>query len=490
MKPIYPFMGLAALCSIPGMAQERPNFLIIQCDHLTQRVVGAYGETIGCTPSIDQVASQGVIFANAYVGCPLSQPSRAALWSGMMPHQTNVRSNSSEPINPRLPENIPTLGSLFSESGYEAMHFGKTHDMGSLRGFKHKSPVPQPFTDPEFPVNNDSFLDVGTCKDAVAYLSNPPQEPFICIADFQNPHNICGYVGENKGTPVNQPFSGMLPELPANFEVTDWNNVPTPVQYICCSHRRMTQASHWSEDNYRHYIAAFQHYTKMVSRQIESVLNALYSTPAGQNTIVVIMADHGDGMASHRMVTKQISFYEEVTNVPFIFAGPGIKRQKKPVVNILTQPTIDLLPTLCELAGISVPDEKPGISLAPTLKGEKQSRKHPYAVSEWHSEYEVIVTPGRMVRGPRYKYTHYLECGDEELYDLKKDPGERNNLARNPKYAKVLAKHHGMLDDYIIRTNDDYRTLKVDADKRWRSHAPGYPNHEGPGEGDVRNKNK
>lgn len=490
MKPIYPFMGLAALCSIPGMAQERPNFLIIQCDHLTQRVVGAYGETIGCTPSIDQVASQGVIFANAYVGCPLSQPSRAALWSGMMPHQTNVRSNSSEPINPRLPENIPTLGSLFSESGYEAMHFGKTHDMGSLRGFKHKSPVPQPFTDPEFPVNNDSFLDVGTCKDAVAYLSNPPQEPFICIADFQNPHNICGYVGENKGTPVNQPVSGMLPELPANFEVTDWNNVPTPVQYICCSHRRMTQASHWSEDNYRHYIAAFQHYTKMVSRQIESVLNALYSTPAGQNTIVVIMADHGDGMASHRMVTKQISFYEEVTNVPFIFAGPGIKRQKKPVVNILTQPTIDLLPTLCELAGISVPDEKPGISLAPTLKGEKQSRKHPYAVSEWHSEYEVIVTPGRMVRGPRYKYTHYLECGDEELYDLKKDPGERNNLARNPKYAKVLAKHRGMLDDYIIRTNDDYRTLKVDADKRWRSHAPGYPNHEGPGEGDVRNKNK
>ena len=51
--------------------------------------------------------------------------------------QTNVRSNSSEPINPRIPENVPTLGSLFSENGYEAVHFGKTHDMGSLRGFKH-----------------------------------------------------------------------------------------------------------------------------------------------------------------------------------------------------------------------------------------------------------------------------------------------------------------------------------------------------------------
>lgn len=95
------------------MPQEKPNFLIIQCDHLTQRVVGAYGQTQGCTLPIDEVASRGVIFSNAYVGCPLSQPSRAALWSGMMPHQTNVRSNSSEPINPRIPENVPTLGSLF-----------------------------------------------------------------------------------------------------------------------------------------------------------------------------------------------------------------------------------------------------------------------------------------------------------------------------------------------------------------------------------------
>ncbi len=295
MKTIYPFMGLA-LCGAAAQAQEKPNFLIIQCDHLTQRVVGAYGHTQGCTLPIDEVASRGVIFSNAYVGCPLSQPSRAALWSGMMPHQTNVRSNSSEPVNTRLPENVPTLGSLFSENGYEAVHFGKTHDMGSLRGFKHKEPVAKPFTDPEFPVNNDSFLDVGTCEDAVAYLSNPPKEPFICIADFQNPHNICGFIGENAGVHTDRPISGPLPELPDNFDVEDWSNIPTPVQYICCSHRRMTQAAHWNEENYRHYIAAFQHYTKMVSKQVDSVLKALYSTPAGRNTIVVIMADHGDGM--------------------------------------------------------------------------------------------------------------------------------------------------------------------------------------------------
>ncbi len=114
-----------------------------------------------------------------------------------------------------------------------------------------------------------------------------------------------------------------------------------------------------------------------------------------------------------------------MTNVPFIFAGPGIKQQKKPVDHLLTQPTLDLLPTLCDLAGIAVPAEKKaGISLAPTLRGEKQQESHPYVVSEWHSEYmNTSLLPGRMVRGPRYKYTHYLEGNGEELYDMKKRPG-------------------------------------------------------------------
>lgn len=487
MKTLYPFMGLA-LCSLPAMAQQSPNFLIIQCDHLTQRVVGAYGAAPTCTPPVDRIAARGVVFANAYVGCPLSQPSRAALWSGLMPHQTNVRSNSDIHINPPLPDTIPTLGSLLSGHGYEAVHFGKTHDMGALRGFRHKEPIAKPFTDPEFPVNNDSFLDVGTCEDAVAYLSNPHKEPFICIADFQNPHNICGYVGENKGEHIDKPVSEPLPDLPANFEVENWKNLPLPIQYICCSHRRMMQAAHWNEENYRHYMAAFQHYTRMVAKQIDSVLQALYSTPAGQNTIVIILADHGDGMGSHRMVTKQVSFYEEMTNVPFIIAGPGIQPRQKPVDELLTQPTLDLLPTLCDLAGIQVPPGKPGISLAPFLKGGKQEKQHPYVVSEWHSEYEVTVSPGRMIRTPKYKYTHYLEGNGEELYDLQTDKGEKHNLAHDPRYAGILTEHRALLDDYIYRTHDDYRHLKVDTDKRWRSHTPGYPNHEGPCARDIINR--
>ncbi len=480
MKNIHSLLTFSgATFSLLAMqAQERPNILIIQCDQMAQWVVGAYGQTKSITPVIDSIASQGVRFSRAYIGCPLSQPSRCALWSGMMPHQTNVRSNSAEPLNKRISDKIPTLGSLFSENGYLAVHFGKCHDMGSLRGFIHKEPVGKPFTDSQFPVNSDSFKDVGTCQDAVNFLNNPPRQPFICIADFQNPHNICGFVGCYPGVHSNPPFDGELPPLPSNFEVRNWQSLPIPIQYICCTHRRLTQASHWSPDNYRYYLAAYQHYTKMVCKQIEQVINALKSTSAAKNTIIIIMADHGDGIAAHRMVTKQVSFYDEVTNVPFIISGPGVIARRN-AIEELVQPTTDLLPTLCELAGISVPKGKLGISLCPLLKGNKLPVSHRYVTSEWHTEYDYAISPGRMIRTNRYKYTSYLEGKGEELYDMKKDPKEQTNLAKNPKYKKIVKEHRALLNDYVQKTKDDFFTLKVQVDKEFRTHKLGYPHHEG-----------
>lgn len=454
----------------------KPNFLIIQCDQLSQKVIGAYGSSYGLTPVIDEYARKGVVFANSYVGCPLSQPSRAGLWTGMMPHQTGVKSNSPSPINSIIPDSIETLGDLFTLNGYEAVHFGKTHDMGSLRGFMHKEPIPESFTDNDFFVNKDSYLDVGTRKDAVDYLAKPHDQPFICIVDFQNPHNICGFVGANEYTHIDSLQAVNFPELPHNFEIKDWNNLPIPVQYLCCSHRRLEQASHWKKENYRYYLAAYLHYTKMVMEQIQYVIDALNSSPEKENTIIVFLADHGDGMAAHRMVTKSTVFYEEIINVPFIISGPGIKSRKKPIKEILVSPTLDLLPTLCDLAGIEIPPSKQGISLLPILKGEKQIKKRQYVVSEWHSEYDKIITPGRMIRSRRYKYIHYLEGDGEELYDLEKDPGEIYNLITSLRHRSILEEHRRMFDDYLFSTNDNYRQLEIKVDRK--KHKLGYFNHE------------
>lgn len=478
MKKAFTLLTVPLSVTMMAATSNRPNILIIQCDHLAQRALSIYGGQWNCASVIDSIASQGVAFSNAYVGCPLSQPSRAAMWTGLMPHQTQVRSNSFQSDYPVIPSTVTTLGDLFSLNGYNAVHFGKTHDRDALRGFKHKEPKEEKFVDPNFPVNGDSFRDIGTCKDVVHFLNTSTSDkPFICVADFENPHNICGFVGANAGEHLDKPIPFELPNLPDNFEIKDWEKLPPSIQYMCCIHRRMTQASHWNETNYRYYIAAYQYYTRLVSKQIEQVMTALKVSGKAENTIVVVLADHGDGLASHRMVTKFISFYDEMTNVPFIIAGAGITKRQKPIDNVLVSPTLDLIPTLCDIAGIATPSDKKGVSLLPILKGKQLKEVHPYVASEWHSSRDLSITPGRMIRSKRFKYTHYLEQNFEELYDLQNDAGEINNLAKNPKYIKELNKHRLLLADYIKRTKDDYFSLKVVVDPKYRSHKLGYTNH-------------
>jgi choline-sulfatase len=184
-------------------------------------------------------------------------------------------------------------------------------------------------------------------------------------------------------------------------------------------------------------------------------------------------------MGAHRMVTKQVSFYEEITRVPFMFAGPGIKQKgvklNQPLVSLL-----DLLPTLCDYAELPIPGGLHGLSLLPMLEGNANKTRHDYVVSEWHTEYGYIITPGRMLRTERYKYTKYIEGDDEELYDLENDPGETHNLISNPVYSKVLKEHRELLREHLKKTNDNFFSLDFKADKRWRSHKLGYQYHEGP----------
>ena len=466
-----PFLLMGA-GSLVACNKQKPNILIIQCDQLATRAIETYGGYAGHALVIDSLARNGAVFDNAYTACPLSQPSRTALLTGLLPHQTGVRSNSGKWKNSDVDPSLPTLGSLFSDAGYRAVHFGKRHDCGALRGFTHKEPVQIRYQDPQVPLNPDSFKDVGTCADAVEFLSAPGKDPFICMVDFQNPHNICGYVGFAQGLRDVADTAG-LPPLPDNFEIDDWSALPLPVRYACCSHRRLEQAAHWSPENYRQYIAAYLRYVEIVNGQIRSVLNALESTPAGRNTIVILLADHGDAMASHRMVTKQTDFHEESVKVPLIFCGPGVQGRGKHLTQ-LVQTSTDFIPTLCGLAGIDVPSSLRGISQAPSILGRRQKKNHAFVVSQWHSEYDRIVSPGRMIRLEEgFKYTHYLEGNGEELYDLNADPGEKHNLAGDPASAELLQRCRSILEDYLSASGDDYRSLGISVDPAYRRHAPG-----------------
>ncbi len=471
----------AARAQVPTRASDQPNILIILSDQLAQKAVGVYGNRHVRTPNIDELALSGVRFSNAYSSCPLCQPVRASLWTGLHSHQTGVNSNGMNYPVPTVKKRTPTLGEIFSNAGYEAVNFGKRHDAGSLRGFTLADVTEEELEAPEaWPVNYDSKQDVPTTRNVVEFLGQEHNRPFIAIASLNNPHDICGWIGAFEGPHEDLPLpEGELPPLPANFEINDIEKLPLPVQYICCSHRRLKMASGWSKQNYRHYLAAYYHYTQMMDSQVGEIMTALQASPASKNTIVVFLSDHGDGMGAHRMVTKQVSFYEEMTRIPLIFAGQGMVGRGKMLREPLTS-SIDLLPTLCDLAGLKAPAGLPGSSMAGWLRGESNPPINEYVISEWQTEWGYTVSPGRMLRTKNFKYNCYLEGPGEELYDLERDPGETRNMIRSRGYRKELERHRGLLREYVRNIRDPFFGQGVTVDPRWRSHKPGYQNHQGP----------
>jgi len=470
--------GKQAVVATMSAPKDAPNILVVMCDQLSQRAVGAYGDAQKATPNIDAIAAAGVRFSKSYVQCPLCMPLRASLWTGRYPHETGVMSNYG-PGCGKVPSDMPTLGAIFTAGGYETACFGKTHDGGALRGFSHvekEDETPADGLDPLYEGGHPAARDRCAADKCVEFLGKPHDKPFLAVASMLNPHGICGWIGENKGPHKDAPIQGELPPLPDNFEIEDLKDRPIPIQYLCCSHRRLAQASHWSPENYRYYLAAYYRYVKMADAEVGRILKALRESPAGRNTLVVFHADHGDGMACHRMVTKETQFYDETTRVPLIFAGPGVSGTSALVEAPLAS-MLDLVPTLCEYARLAPPKDARGKSLMPFLRGEDPKDFRQFLVSEWYTEagFAGVVTPGRMVRSQRYKYTRYVEGNGEELFDLEKDPGEKRTLVKDPACADVLAQHRKMLESHVREINDPFFTMQ--ARRGHKLHALGYPNH-------------
>lgn len=461
---------------------SKPNILIIVTDQLTWRALPYYGDTYAKTSNIDRICKGGAGFDACYCTFPLCQPSRTSFWSGLYPHETNVLSNGRRWPVDNLPDSVPTLGSTFAENGYKAIHFGKTHDAGALRGFE-KVPVTRTnITDasPAWPVNYDTANDRDTAQKVVKHLEESSGEPFIMVADFNNPHDICNWIGKFQGPHEDIDPGVPLPELPENYWFDDIENRPLPVQYICCSHNRQAHAAQWTPENFRHYLAAYYHFLGRVDAEIGLVLDALDKRADRDNTLIVFMADHGDSMASRRRVTKQVDLYEEVTRVPFIFNGPGIVPREKPISGHPVS-LLDLFPTLCAYAGIKAPAGLRGVDLTGALQGGEIPARD-YIASQWHTEWGFTVSPGRMIRNDRYKYTRYIEDDSEELFDLEKDPWEKVNQVKNPEYAQALAHMRALFDRYLRETGDNFLTLPYDVGPKWRTHelGLGYENHRGP----------
>jgi choline-sulfatase len=428
---------------------------------------------------MNELIENGISYEHAYTSCPLCQPARASLWTSQYPHQTKVLSNLPDQGFDAVSKDLTTIGDVFSQAGYDCVHFGKRHDYGALRGFhcyeEKQVHISNERDDIDF--DYETYFDINTLKQARDYLrTSEKDKPFFAVVDFQNPHNICSYIGNYRKEDQVQPLED-LPKLPSNFETEDLENRPEFIKYMCCAHRRQSQTRSWDDKDYRCYLNAYHYFIDKVDTQVGKLLQELKASGKMDDTLIVLTADHGEGMAAHRLVTKYGCFYNESNEVPLAFYHKKLLGKKRITGNVSL---MDIVPTITDFCGLEVSKNWEGISLISTFKEETTSPRN-YVIGQWYDEFLGYVVPGRMYLDDAYKYTvyHDQERLEEELYSRREDAFEQRNLAVQPEYETILKQYRKKLGSYLKKTKDPFDTLRSSYDPKYRQHKLGYAYHQG-----------
>ncbi len=446
--------GLNALAgSTPFWAEDqssagRPNILLIITD---QQFADAMSCVMGpeylLTPHMDALAGNGMRFTRAYAPNPLCMPMRASMMTGQYPHQTGILNNSGRVD----PTKHVFMGRLFKDAGYETAYFGKWHAaMDEKRKDIHG------FDTTDFKARQDA-------SPAAAFLKRPHDRPFFAVASFLGPHEICQWARKQEvpgGSIGDPPPLAQRPPLRPNFN-------PPQNETDIMTHMRKSYQAHrlfpvgdYTEDDWRRLTWGYYRLIERVDGLVGTVLKALSESGQQENTLIVFLSDHGDCHGAHHWNQKTV-FYDESARVPFIISWPG--RTPQGTSDALLNTGIDLIPTLCDFAGIEVPQDLPGKSLRQAALGRARAWTRRFVVSQNHMvQCEPVdgkkLTPhGRMVRSERYKYCVYSEGQRREsLVDMESDPGEMKNLAEDPAHRQTLSQHRDYLKYWCRKYGDDF----------------------------------
>ena len=398
------------------LPKTRPNLLFIHTDQQHFEAISGLGCKYLRTPNMDRLLARGTAFAQSYSADPVCCPARACWFTGRTASENGMLSN-----NHKLNADMPDLGQWFKSRGYTTFYTGKWH-------------MPGRANDSGFTVltSNPSHLGQHTdgvvSKSAQAFLhSYADDKPFFLSVGLLQPHDCCHWITAHEAYEGSLPYPSIkdeLPPLPTNFHY----DVKEP--RVLAEHlAKIRGKRNWSDEFWRYYTWSYYRHVEMVDAQLGRILDALEDSKFAKDTLIVFTVDHGDGLARRKLVTKWFT-YDEAIRVPMIVCLPGSsgggKLDKEHVVSGL-----DVAPTLCDYAGVEVPPDIRGRSLRPLVEGRAQ---------EWR---EFIVSEcnitGRMLRTPEYKLVEYKDDPVFQLFDMRDDPWEMNNLAEEARHAGTLA---------------------------------------------------
>jgi arylsulfatase A-like enzyme len=441
---------------------RKPNIVYILTDQQHHGMMSCAGNTYLKTPAMDRIAATGTRFALGYASNPVCLPTRTAMVTGHYPGRFGIGKNEDGKTT-TVPESTlrESMGWVLRRAGYETVYGGKTHwpcnmDYEAI-GFDEM-------------LTRDSYEEL--TERSVEYLRRDHDKPFLLVASFENPHDICLMAIDAYTHAMNLPqryphlqaarvnlaealqippgvsrevfFEKLCPPLPENHEIPQ-DEPPEAGPGPIADFMVWTRDT-WTEEDWRMHRWAYCRLTERVDRQIVRILDALHETGLEDDTVIIFSSDHGDMDAAHRVEHKPL-FYEEATRVPFIISWKGVTKAGCVDHEHLISPAIDLIPTLCDLAGTAVPAGLPGRSVVTLAEG----RDDP----SWRAHVVVERQNGRMIRGDRYKYSVYDSAElQEELFDLRNDPGEMRNLAGDLEYTDAKREHREQLRAWVESYDD------------------------------------
>lgn len=423
---------------------NRPNILYVFTDQQSGDAMSCVGHEYVHTPAMDRLAETGTTFNKTYCTQPVCSPSRASMFTGLMPHECSVPQNNL-PIKEEL--RSYELGNVLRAAGYDCAYAGKWHiPMGTIpddgaHGFRRIH----------------SFGDHGLAESCIRYLEEPRQGPFFLVASFDNPHNICEWArcqtlpyGNIPDVPTEE-----CPNLPANFGIPPFE--PEVIRHVQRRNPRALGGFQFTPERWRHYRHAYYRLIEKVDAEIGKILDALQRLGLEEDTVIIFSSDHGDGQGAHQW-NQKVLFYEEQVRVPFIVSWKGMTRGGVIDDTHLVSNGLDLFPTICDYAGVEAPEHVKGLSVRPLAEGREPATWRQWLAAEYPLRpLENWLVRGVMIRTSRYKYIAY-DSGQypEQLFDLEKDPGEMVNRAVESKYKGLVQGHRDLLRIWCRETGFDF----------------------------------
>lgn len=458
---------LAPSSTLRSQAADRPNVLLICVDDLRPEL-HCYGVDYIHSPNIDRLASQGVLFENHYVQAPTCGASRYTLLTGRYGGRSNEaifqradKIAAGEKIAPSMPE-------WFRQHGYRTVSVGKvSHHPGGRggpdwnddaiiempdawdehlcpsgawlhpRGFMHglaNGEIRQDAQNMDLfqsTAGDDSIypdgLTTAAALDQLQKLTQNSKQPFFLAVGILRPHLPFGAPAKYMEPYINAQLPATPhPEKPTGN--TTWHNSGEFMKYHRWG-RNPNQDAQFAIEVRKHYAACVTY----ADAQIGRLLDELESVGAKENTIVVLWGDHGWHLGEHAIWGKH-ALFEESLRSPLIISAPASKFAS--VHSNAIVETLDIFPTLCELANLPPPNFVHGQSLVGVLRGDAT----PKSIAVSYSP------QARTLRTERYRFIHHRD-GPVELYDHQSQPGETLNIA--PQSAAICADLQKLLDERL-----------------------------------------